>query len=59
MGAVSLPLALWDLYNARVIESMEWRGALRTSLAIPGRGHRAEIVEWSAYFVAMPVANSL
>src|SRR5271154_2151734 len=60
MGIVSLPLVLWDLHNARVIESM----GMTWGMGAPIWPYQASdillrLLNGPAYSIAMPIANSL
>src|ERR1017187_908976 len=60
MGIISLPLVFWDIHNARVIESM----GMAWDTGAPIWPYQASdillrLLNGPAYFVAMPVANSL
>ena len=60
MGIVSLPLVLWDIHNARVIESM----GMAWDMGAPICSYQASdillrLLNGPAYSIAMPIANLL
>ena len=60
MGIVSLPLVLWDIHNARVIESM----GMAWDMGAPIWPYQASdillrLLNGPAYSIAMPIANLL
>src|SRR5271156_22426 len=60
MGVVSLPLVLWDIHNARVIESM----GMAWDTGAPIWPYQTSdillrLLTFPAYFIAMPITNAL
>jgi hypothetical protein len=60
MGGISLPLAIWDIYNERVIESM----GMAWDTGVPVWPYQTpdillRFLNGPAYFIAQPLANVL